>query len=127
MVAIINTVKCKMLTNMEDFVTWVQKEMETRGLSMRAIGRRTGVSHATISTVLSGKQPPSPELCNGLARVFEVLPDWVFRRAGLLPPLPGTEDDLALREINEIAKNLSLEERREAREYLLWRYRSSRE
>lgn len=114
-----------MLTSMEDFVTWIQKEMNIRGLSMRALGRRTGVSHATISTVLSGKQAPSPELCNGLARVFELPPDWVFRRAGLLPPLPGTEDDLTLREINDIAKHLSPKERREAREYLLWRYRSS--
>ena len=127
MVGTVNTVKCKMLTTMEDFATWVQKEMRTHGLSMRAIGRRIDVSHATISSVLSGKQPPSPELCNGLARVFEVPPDWVFRLAGLLPALPGTEDDLTLREINEIAKNLSPEERREAREYLLWRYRSSRE
>jgi transcriptional regulator with XRE-family HTH domain len=107
------------------FVAWLEREMGDRRWTSADLARAAGVYTATVTRIRNGDRQPGADFCRGVARAFELPPDWVFRLAGLLPPLPGTEDDLTLGEINEIAKNLSPEERREAREYLLWRYRSS--
>ena len=115
------------LMAISDLPTWLEHEMKTRRWRPADLAKAAGIYPATLARVLNGDRKAGPDVCKGLARALEVPPDWVFRLAGLLPELPGTEDDLTLKEINEIAKNLSLDERREAREYLLWRYRSSRE
>jgi len=109
------------------FVRWLEKEMGDRRWKPADLARAAGVHTATVTRILNGDRQVGPDVCRDIARALKLPADWVFRVAGLLPPLPGTEDDLTLKEINEIAKNLSPEERREAREYLLWRYRSSRD
>jgi hypothetical protein len=47
-----------------------------------------------------------------------------MRRAGLLPSVP--DEDLTFRQILEIARSMTVEQRRDALEYVLFRYRQDR-
>lgn len=52
---------------------------------MRELARRCEVSESTISRIVSGKRNPSSQLCRRIARVLQLPPERVFRKAGLLP------------------------------------------
>ncbi len=73
-------------------VDWITKETENRGWSMRELARRANLSHATISNVLSQQRRPGWDFCVGIAQAFQVPPETVFRKAGLLPSKPETSE-----------------------------------
>ena len=75
----------------EDFVTWLNSELETRGWSTRELARRAGVSAAAISNVLNRYNKPGKRTCKGIAKAFDLPVDEVFRRAGILPPIPDLD------------------------------------
>lgn len=108
---------------MNNLAVFITTELEQRGWSMRELGRRAGVSHAQISYVVSGSAKPGADFCLAIARAFQVPPEQVLRLGGLLPALPGPEDDPALRNLVEVAKQLAAEDRQEVLEYATWRYR----
>ena len=70
------------------FISWLYAEIEKRDLSLRQLGRMAGVSAVAISNVLNENRKPGIRLCRGLARAFQIPPEDVLRRAGLLPPAP---------------------------------------
>jgi transcriptional regulator with XRE-family HTH domain len=70
---------------MEDFVEWLNAELESRGWSRSEAARRGGISESMFSKVIGGHTRPGIEFCRGLARAFAIPLDEVFRRAGLLP------------------------------------------
>ena len=74
-----------------DFADWLTEEVEKRGWSFRELARRAGLSSGAISQITTQRSFPGPEFCTGVARAFRIPPEEVFRRAGLLPPLPETE------------------------------------
>jgi len=111
--------------NVNELSSLISSELEERGWSMRELGRRAGVSHAQISNVVSGNAKPGADFCLAMARAFRLPPEKALRLGGFLPPLPGSEDDAALKELLEVTKQLSPEERQEVLEYALWRYRRS--
>lgn len=69
-----------------DFVTWLENEMDARGWTNSETARRAGVSASNISMTLSRTKFPGVEMCRGLARAFHIPPERVFRIAGILPP-----------------------------------------
>ena len=71
-----------------DFVNWLIENVHSRGWSYSELARRIDMSSGTISMVASGVQEPSFEFCLGVAKAFDLPPDQVLRRAGLLPSLP---------------------------------------
>jgi transcriptional regulator with XRE-family HTH domain len=75
----------------EGFPRWLNEQMNSRGWSVRETARRGGISHTPISFVLSGEQP-SFETCVALARAFNLQPETVLRKAGLLPEVPDTNE-----------------------------------
>lgn len=79
-----------------DFNTWFAQELEKRSWSNNEFARRSGISPATISLVMNDKRNPGPEFCRAIARAFRIPPEEVFRRAGILDPLPPTEEELEL-------------------------------
>jgi transcriptional regulator with XRE-family HTH domain len=87
---------------------------------MRELARRSGVSHATISTVISGETRPSFEFCQAVAKPLEIRPEEVFRLAGLLRPLRGDEKEATYRELVDIAREMTVEERRMMIDFGLW-------
>lgn len=68
-----------------NLVDWLTEEIENRGWSLRELGRRAGLSHATISNILSGQTNPGLDFCVGIARALDVSAESVLRRADLLP------------------------------------------
>lgn len=78
----------------DDLVTWITEELEQRGWSFRELGRRAGISHATISNIVSGQSRPGLDFCSSVARAFNVPAETVLRRAGLLQARSDTTPDL---------------------------------
>lgn len=81
------------VTVMETFGEWLEKEMRDRDWSMSKLAQLSGVTHVTISRIISGERNPSGRLCRNIAGAFDLPPERVFRKVGLLPPrIAGVED-----------------------------------
>lgn len=83
-----------MVTVSDELVGWLAEEIERRGWSMRELARRAGLSHATVSQVLSGQQAPTWGFCAAIAGPLDEPVDELFIRAGLKrrPPAPVQEE-----------------------------------
>lgn len=80
----------------QSFTQWVWEEMNVRGWSQADLARESKISESHISHVFSGKRGLTTSFCNGIARAFEMPPELVLRKAGLLPPLREESDRLDL-------------------------------
>ncbi len=78
----------------DDLVSWLSKEYQDRGWSMRFLAERIGVSHSTVSNVLNYKQRPTWDFCAGVAKALGMDVDDVFILAGLKQaPPPAVEGE----------------------------------
>jgi len=77
-----------MVMRSEELAKWLIKQTEERGWSFRELGRRADLSSSAISGVVTGKTLPGWDFCLGVSQALGVQPEWVFRKAGLLPALP---------------------------------------
>ena len=71
---------------------WLQRQIDERGLSVRAAAMYAGLSDPTLLRILGGKRPDS-ETCRKLATWAEVDPDLVLALAGhrqMKPPAETT-------------------------------------
>jgi transcriptional regulator with XRE-family HTH domain len=91
-----------------DLASWLDKELESRGWSIREMARRAGVSHTAIASALNRKGRPSAELCVAVADALGVPAVEVVQRAGILPPDPP--ETVAWRRLNEMWAQLSDED-----------------
>jgi transcriptional regulator with XRE-family HTH domain len=107
------------MKNLED---WLHQEIEKRNWSVREFGRRIEVSPSHAARIANGEVMPSIEICEKIARVFNVSLEHIFRLAGILPPLasPIAEE----REIVHILRNLPKGKRRDILQYARFRQRS---
>lgn len=88
----------------DELVVWLTEAIEARGWSMRELARRAGLSHATVSQVLSQQQKPTWNFCAAVARPLRVPEDTVFMLAGLKRrPAPAVEEE---REVVAIVRGL---------------------
>lgn len=108
------------VTMEQDFVTWLNTEMDRRGWNYSELARRAGLNASTLSKAISGYNRPGLELCVGVAEALGVPPETVMRRAGLLPK--SAEDDPAFAEIVDILRNVSRKELLNILEYVAFRY-----
>lgn len=90
------------------FSQWLLGELDKRGWSFREFGRRADLSRSTVSKVVNGMGSPGCEFCLKTAKVLNVPPENVLRRAGLLSPEP--KETVALREMSYLFTQLSLED-----------------
>ena len=104
---------------MEKFIPWLLEELNKRSWRPADLAHRAGLSTGSLSNVLSGNRNAGPDICNAVARALGEPPEKVFRLAGLLPPLPGTDDEL-INEVTETFIRLTPEKRREVLEYTKW-------
>ncbi len=115
------------MTMANDFVTWLSKEMEDRGWNNSELARRAGLVPSAVSQVIAGNRGTGPEFCRSVARAFHLPPELVFRKAGLLPPLPGPETDVTFGELLDVVRNLSVEDRLMVLEYSEFLHHGRRE
>lgn len=73
--------------DMEDLARFLRSLTQSRGVTPSQLGREIGVSHATVSRWLSGKDIPSPKSCARLAEYANVSPERVLALAQHLPVL----------------------------------------
>lgn len=106
----------------KEFITWLTAEMELRGWNNSELARRANLVPSTVSMVLSGQNRPGLDFCVSIAQAFQEPPEKILRQAGLLPPLPGPEEDIRFRDVLEILKRLTSEERDAVLEYANWRF-----
>ena len=76
------------MCSMETFTDWLDGELKARGWSRSEAARRSGLSASMFDKVINGHANPGHRFCEGVAHLFSLSTEEVFRRAGLLPPVP---------------------------------------
>lgn len=107
----------------QDFVEWLQQEIDARNWRPADLARAAGIYASTLAKILQRERRVGADVCLSLARRLTLPPETVFRKAGLLPDLPASGDDRTVYEIQEIARRLSPALREDVRDYALWRYK----
>lgn len=106
---------------MMDFASWLSDELKKRGWSQREAARRAGLPQSSVSKTISRERNPTSDICIRLAQALDVPPEQVLRLAGILPPLPASEDS-TLQELIDLTRNLPPEDQKEILEYVQFRY-----
>jgi transcriptional regulator with XRE-family HTH domain len=103
----------------EEFLSWLNKNLEANNLSQSEASRRAGLNQNAISDIVNGKvREASLRTCKALARLFNTPLEEVLRLAGHIE----YSEDMALKELMEVARSLTPEDHRELLEYARWRY-----
>ena len=105
-----------------EFSTWLENQLALRGWRPADLATAAGLPNATITRVLNGDRKAGPEVASAIAAALSLTPEYVFRRAGLLPEAPAPDRDPTFTEILEIMRNLPPDERREILDYALFRF-----
>jgi transcriptional regulator with XRE-family HTH domain len=74
---------------MNDFVDWLNEELNERGWGQNELARRAGVSGGSISHIVNRRKNPGFDVCVGIAEAFSMPPEAVLRRAGWMVMVMG--------------------------------------
>ena len=105
------------------FEDWLENQLVARNWRPIDLARAAGVSGPTVTRILNGDRKPGPDAAVAIARALGVPPELVFRLAGLLPEFIAPDYGPTIQEITEILRNMPEDERREVRDYALFRSR----
>jgi transcriptional regulator with XRE-family HTH domain len=98
------------------FADWLKVELNKRNWDQAELVRRSGVTSAQISRVVTGVRGAGPELSIAIGKGLNLPPEEVFRARGWLPSQTEKESELKLSpEVAEVAaeiEQLPLESRR---------------
>ena len=97
------------------FAEWLNAELDNRDWSQSDLARAAGLGRGTISNVLNNVRQPGTEICTGIAAAFNLPPEFVFRKAGLLPP--KKDEDPGFEEWKILLDNLDETDRQELLEF----------
>jgi transcriptional regulator with XRE-family HTH domain len=67
------------------FGNWLEAELKEREMTQADLARSAGVTRGAINGVITGARGPGIDLCQAIARAFQIPPEEVFRQAGFLP------------------------------------------
>jgi len=104
------------------FSVWVLAEIDKQGWKASDLARAANVSKGTISDILNERRRPGLDVCVAIAKALKYPPEDVLRIAGLLPP-DRDLGDLSIRQLVEVARELTEEERAELLEIALLKLR----
>lgn len=104
--------------------TWLSEELDRRKWSQRELARQADISQAFVNRVLSGDLSPSINFCNKVAQALGEPPEKLLRLAGILPTSPASEDEQLIREVLDILKNMSPDQRKELLRYAHYLFKS---
>ena len=74
-----------LLTMNTDFPVWLREELAERHWTQAELAKRSGVSPAQITRVLSGERGLGELSIIAIAQALKLPPEQVYRKAGLLP------------------------------------------
>lgn len=100
-------------------MNWLEQQLREKNWSIRELGRRSDINASDISKILSGKRKPTLETYAKISEGLELPLERIFRIAGILPDDEDIDDGpLSAREIWEMSKRLSAEQRKEVLDFL---------
>jgi len=73
---------------METLNQWIENQLQDRNWRPADLARIAGIKDATLSRILNQTRQAGPEVCRAIAKALDADEEDVFRRAGLLSPLP---------------------------------------
>lgn len=92
---------------MNNFFIWINTETDKRGWSNSELARRAGISRASISNTMNGRNSVTWDFCAAIAHALSMPVDDVFRMAGLMRPI---HKSVKLDKLQSIVKNLGEDE-----------------
>ncbi len=69
----------------DGFSTWLKHEIDLRGWSQADLAREAKISRQAVSNVVNQVRAPGPDVCKKIANAFNMDPQIVFMKAGILP------------------------------------------
>lgn len=106
----------------ENLIEFLEQELKRRTWKPADLARASGLPDATISRILNRLSNAGPDVCVDLAAGLGEPPEKIFRLAGLLPPLPGGEDEKSIGEAMDLFKRLPLDRRIEVLDFVAWQF-----
>ena len=102
------------------FADWLYQELDMHGWTQAELARRSGITPAALSRILSGGRNPGVEVVRGIARALKIPTEEVMRRAGILPMQTeaGENDRQVMQEIVRQMERLRVEDRQYAAEFI---------
>jgi len=97
-----------------EFPQWLRQELEIREWSQVDLSRKTGISTAQITRIISGERGFGIEALASISNALEVSPITILRKAGLLPP--GPDDKINIEDWKYMLEKMTDDERNE-----IWR------
>jgi transcriptional regulator with XRE-family HTH domain len=73
------------MNTQDGFSEWLTNELAQRGWRPADLARHPGISQGQVSNVLNSRRNPGPDTCTAIANALNYPPEYIFRRAGLLP------------------------------------------
>jgi transcriptional regulator with XRE-family HTH domain len=67
-------------------------ELDKRGWTQAELAKRSGVTSAQISRIISGQRGSETKTLVAIANALKISPDVFLRAAGLLPPAPEKDE-----------------------------------
>jgi transcriptional regulator with XRE-family HTH domain len=104
------------------FIEWLDEQEKKNGFSDYEVAKQGGFSHSVLSRARSGI-PPKWDVCGKIAKVFNVSPITVIRKAGLLPA--GSEN-VAFEDWLHLLDQLSPDDQEEMRQVALLKIERSK-
>lgn len=71
---------------MKKFGSWLVKELDARNMSQSDLARACKITTAQMSRIVSGERNAGVETLTNIAHALKFPVDFVFEKAGLLPP-----------------------------------------
>lgn len=75
-----------------EFVQWFVELLSSKNLHITSAAKFIGVSHPTISKIITDHERPSCETCMAIADAFKLRREFVLRKAGWLKSIPESDD-----------------------------------
>lgn len=94
---------------------WLQKEIESRGISQRELARMAGLGNATVARILNETRNPGIDFCQAIAYALRMPVEDVLRQAGIIESIPENEAGI-IQMLFDRMKHLTIAERKEVYE-----------
>src|SRR4030042_839131 len=75
-----------------EFIEWFSNLLKIHNFGIRDAARFIGVSHPTITRIVTYHEQPSCDTCMAIANAFNFRRELVLRKAGWLKPIPESDD-----------------------------------
>lgn len=76
------------------FKDWLIEEINKRKWSQADLAKKAGVARATISNLLNEVRNPGTDLIIAIANALDYPPEFVFRKADILPPIQESTEQV---------------------------------